>query len=71
MAGAKQGDDWCMRQPMRVDTLGGIVLSSKVATRCPACKRRLNLKQYDYAPYGTKYDPVWYWPEHKIRKTKR
>lgn len=67
----RQGDDWCMNAPVKVDPNDVGTFSSSKMYRCPRCKRRVNLKQYDYEPYGTKLAPVWHWPAHKIRKTKR
>lgn len=68
----RTGDDWCMNTPIKVNEHSVAVgLTSSKKYRCPRCGRRVNMKQYDYAPYGTKLSPEWYWPAHKIRKTKR
>lgn len=67
----KTGEHWCMATPIKVDINTVGKLSSSKAYRCPLCKRRVNLKQYDYAPYGSVVEPIWHWPAHKIRKTKR
>lgn len=65
------GDDWCMNAPVKVDESKVTSMGSDKNYRCPSCKRRVKMKQYDYAPYGSKLAPIWHWPAHKIRKTKR
>ena len=65
------GDDWCMNLPVKVGENEVAALKSSKVYRCPRCKRRVSLKQYDYAPYGSKLEPIRYWPAHQIRKTKR
>lgn len=67
----RQGPDWCMTEPTKVDSSSVKSMSSDKEYRCPKCKRRVKMALYTYAPYGSVNDPVWCWPAHKIRKTKR
>ncbi len=68
MAGAKQGEDWCMREPVSVSVYVKNMRLNKVPFhRCPLCKRRLQLKVQKNA-LG-EFDT--FFPAHKIRKTKR
>lgn len=70
MAGAKQGDDWCMREPVPVEnSIKNLRMNKVPFVRCPRCKRRLQLK---VAPTpDISGEIVTMYPSHKIRKTKR
>ena len=68
MVGYKQGDDWCMTNPVSVDVYIKNLRMNKVPFhRCPLCKRRLQLKVVK----DEKGEAVTMFPAHKLRKTKR
>lgn len=68
MAGAKQGDDWCMTDPEPISVYIKNIRMNKVPFhRCPKCKRRLQLKIIK----GDDGESTIMFPAHKIRKTKR
>lgn len=70
MAGAKQGSDWCMTEPVCVDVFIKNLRMNKVPfQRCPKCRRRLQLKVAK-APDISGETRTFY-PAHKLRKTKR
>ena len=68
MAGAKQGEDWCMTEPVAVEnSIKNLRMNKVPFHRCPKCKRRLQLKIIKNE-YG---EAVTMFPAHKLRKTKR
>lgn len=67
----RQGPDWCMTAPTQVDVGSVASCSNDKEYRCPKCKRRVKMALYNYEPYGSRDEPKWCWPAHKIRKNKR
>lgn len=55
-------DFWCMKQREPVDKSSIVKLVQDKYYRCPKCGKRVKM---------CVVNAEWFWPAHKIRKTKR
>ena len=70
MSTYRNTDEWCMKTPTAVDRNTVGICSNDKIYRCPQCKKRVKMSM-KFNPLSLGHEPVWCWPAHKIRKTKR